>query len=67
MAEPTWIPTSKLLPRDGQSVFAKGRYNPEPRPVVFRGCPAARWENGNTVYQFERFDQWAPTPPEPAS
>jgi hypothetical protein len=47
------------LPNDGQPVFVKGRYNPEPRTVVFRRYPAARWENNGSVYQFEYFDQWA--------
>ena len=62
VAEPTWIPTSRLVPKDGQSVFAKGRYDPTPRQVTFRRSPAPRWEEGDTVYQFERFDYWAPIP-----
>ena len=59
IAEPNWIPTTTLLPSDGQSVYVKGRYNPEPRAVVFRRYPAARWENRDTVYEFEYFNQWA--------
>ena len=63
MTEPNWIPTSTHLPNDGQPVFVKGRYNPEPRAVVFRRHPTARWENNGSVYQFEYFNQWAAMSP----
>ena len=59
MAEPNWIPTAMHLPSDGQSVLVKGRYDDEPRAVVFRRYPAARWENRGSVYRFEYFNQWA--------
>ena len=61
MTEPNWIPTSMHLPNDGQSVLVKGRYNDEPRTVVFRRYTAARWENRGAVYRFEYFNQWATT------
>jgi hypothetical protein len=63
MARPNWIPTSMLLPSDGQAVFVRGRYNPEPRAVVFRRGPAARWEDRDSIYQLEYFHHWAAMSP----
>ena len=62
LADPGWIATDRQMPKDGQSVLVKGRYDPTPRQVTFRRHPAPRWEEGNTVYQLERFDHWAAQP-----
>jgi hypothetical protein len=62
VAEPLWIPVSKRLPKNGQSVLVKGRYDATPRQMTFRGNPAPRWEQSNIAYQFERFDYWAELP-----
>jgi hypothetical protein len=59
LAEPIWIPTSVHLPKDGQSVFVKARYNDEPRAVIFRRGPAACWEDRYSIYQFDYFQEWA--------
>jgi hypothetical protein len=42
-----------------------GRYITAPRIVTFRHRPTPRWEDAGTIYQFEHFDRWAPTPPVP--
>ena len=63
MAEPNWVPTSMHLPQDNQLVLVNGRYITAPRMVTFRHRPTPRWEDAGTIYEFEHFDRWAPTPP----
>src|SRR6476620_12700105 len=65
MAEPNWVPASSHLPQDNQLVLVNGRYITAPRMVTFRHRPTPRWEDAGTIYQFEHFDRWAPTPPVP--
>ncbi len=62
MAEPNWVPTSMHLPQDNQLVLVNGRYITAPQIATFRHRPTPRWEDGSTIYQFERFDRWAPPP-----
>ena len=65
MAEPNWVPASSHLPQDNQLVLVNGRYITAPRMVTFRHRPTPRWEDAGTIYEFEHFDRWAPTPPVP--
>jgi hypothetical protein len=67
MAEPTWISTSALHPKDGQTVLAKSRYMIAPQTVTFRSHPTPRWEDKETIYGFKFFDRWALVPSDASS
>ena len=56
-----WVLVSARQPRDKESVYARVKYGLAHK-VTFYTQPTRRWEDGNIVYDFEYFSEWAPLP-----
>ena len=58
-----WIPIEARLPKTGEVVYVRTKFEHQPHLATFYAKPHPRWELGSTVHQLEFFAFWKPAKP----